>query len=242
MEIYDYLEMCATDESLRKIRNIAVVPLCSQERKHIRIDHDVFHCMLKDLKIDPKVKSAKTNKNMQMSLKDFIPNADKHWFEHFEKKKFKRMAKREKTFKFEIDTDGVSATILFVNTNRDRGKKSLTHIDEVAEKWSVGEFERECGIDLGYKNPIAGVIRDQNGEEVNFKVSCNQFRTSTGDKKRERIRKKLAADFEQRAEADRENREHYDETPSPKGRRWLSYIDHRLKFFNDAIDTYTVPK
>lgn len=56
-----------------------------------------------------------------------------------------------------------------------------------------------------------------------------------------RIRKMLAANFEEMAEDDRENRDNYDKTPSPTGRRWIEYTDHRLKLYSDAIDTYIQP-
>lgn len=248
MEVYDHqkhVENARKENPGLKIkmyRNFMVVPLCSQERRHIKIDNDVFHCILKELKIDPKRRGKKKNQ-VQIPIEDFIKNKKKHWFTYFDEKKFKQMEKEEKKFYYEIDTDGISASILFENKHTNRHVKSDGYIDTIAEEYSLGEFDVEVGIDLGYKNPIAGVIREpKTGLETNFKVTSRQFHASTGCKKRERIAKKLAGPFEKLAEADRQNRDEYSETPSPMGPNWFDYIVHRLKMFDDAIETYTNPK
>lgn len=245
MDIYDIQKEIkvehAADPNCEKklISNFTVVPICTQQRRHIRIDNDVLHCMLKELDLDPKRKGKrKGGKEVQIPIKDFIENAHTNWFKFFDWKKFKKMKKKTNKFSFQINTDGVSATVLFENTQREHNVQPAGYIDAVAEQFN--EFEIQCGIDTGYKNPIAGVIRHADtGIEENVKISARQFRTSTADKKRARIRQKLAGDFELVAAADRDS---YDETPSPMGANWFDYIVHRLKLFERAIDTYTNPK
>lgn len=132
---------------------------------------------------------------------------------------------------------------MFKNEHRDRHVKPDGYIDVIAEKYSLGEYQIECGNDPGYKYPITGVLREpKTGIEENIKVSSRQFHSSTGNKKRARITKKLAGAFEEVARADREDRNEYQEMPSPVGLNWFDYIVHRLMFFDDAIHTYTNPK
>lgn len=56
MEIYRYQAYVKAkrekdpDAKLKQVRNFIVVPLCTQQRRHIKIDHDAFHCMLNRIK------------------------------------------------------------------------------------------------------------------------------------------------------------------------------------------------
>ena len=43
-------------------------------------------------------------------------------------------------------------------------------------------------------------------------------------------------------QADRNNRQLYAQMPSPKGSNWPDYVHHRLRMFENAIDTYTTEK
>lgn len=231
-------KVCAEKKQKTKlVRNFTVVPLCSQQRCHIKIDHDVFHCLLKDLNLDPKRSGKKRGSKAQQNLVQFIKKASENWFKFFDQKQFKRMAKRHKTFDYQIDTDGVSASVLFKNKHRDRNSKPAEYINSITEKYQREEFDIVCGIDPGMKYPIAGVAREiETGEETNFKVSSRQFRASAGDAKRARIAKKLAGAFENKT---RREMEAFPEIPSAMSHNWMQYIEHRLKHFEEAIKVYT---
>lgn len=147
------------------------------------------------------------------------------------------MEKRHKKFHYQIDTDGVSASILFENKHRNRNTRPDEYINSITGEYQRGEFNIVCAIDPGIKYPIAGITRViATGEEVNFKVSSRQIRASAGDAKRARIAKKLAGAFEKKT---RREMEAFPEIPSAMSHNWMQYIEHRLKHFEEAIEVYT---
>lgn len=140
MEIYRYQAYMKAkrekdpDAKLKQVRDFIVVPLCTQQRRHIKIDHDAFHCMLIELKIDPKVRASKTHRKRtgsttkQTTLGQFTgKNTRNHWFEHIDKQKIEQMEKQKK-FYHQIDND-VVASVLFENKHRDRNVKPDGYID-----------------------------------------------------------------------------------------------------------------
>lgn len=242
VRVYDYQVRCQRDRNLRKVKNFTVVPMSSFKRHHVRLDNESFFCVLKELNIDPKKKSVKKTETgfSRITIEQFIKNKSKYWFEHFNKKKFKSMEKKQKKFHYQIVSDGVSASILFNNKNRSKKLKSDDYIDIISEKYSNEEYNLVCGFDPGYKNWLGGVVRDEkNGEEKNIKITSKQFHNKTGKHKRVRKAKRWTKHFERAAAMDREDRNIWPETPSPCSRNWFNYVLHRLKMFNDGIRTYT---
>lgn len=94
-----------------------------------------------------------------MPINRFINEKQKHWYTHFKKNEFDKMKKRQKKFGYQIVSDGVAASVLFENKNR-----QLVHSSdesEIKEKYIENQYKNQCGIDLGYKLWIACVKKDQ---------------------------------------------------------------------------------
>lgn len=104
---------------MKYVRNFKV-PLCTQQSQH-KID-------TADFRTTKKLHSVKIEKNYEYKTI--------YWFTYFDEK---RIEENEKKFHFRIDTDGVTASILYENKNRVRNVKSADYIDTVAEKYFRGD-------------------------------------------------------------------------------------------------------
>lgn len=102
------------DQHRGKIRNFVVVPMCSYQRKHIKIDTSVLCRILCSRNIQPPSgKIGARGQQLKMREKDFTKG---HWNQYVDMGRIHRMAKH-KQFEYSIVTDGVAASILYTKVS-----------------------------------------------------------------------------------------------------------------------------
>lgn len=153
-----------------KINNFTCVPVCSFQRRHIRIDTDVLYNLLCAAKQVPQRCLAQTKKGVvkmrNCKQKEFRENATFNWCWFFDIEKIDSQVNFKKDFAFQLMSDGVSVSVLY---ERPVGPTAALDDDEIRKMWLAGEFSYELGIDPGMRTWNATVRRDlRNGEEVIF--------------------------------------------------------------------------
>lgn len=154
-----------------KIANFTVIPMCSFQRRHIRIDTDVLYALLAEKnKVPLKLGERKSWRNV--TAKEFGSNMKGSWGLFFDLDKIMKMVNGKKTFDHQIVSDGVSATVCYFKPNQ---PEPVILNDELLRRYDAGEFWYELGIDPGMRTWNATVRRDYfTGEEVSkFKTLFN---------------------------------------------------------------------
>lgn len=153
-----------------EIHNFAAIPMCSFQRRHIKIDTTVLYNILCNIKQAPK-KNGKTTKKgkvkeVNITQDEFLLNKTGSWGLFFDMEKIKRLVKYKKEFGHSIVTDGVSCSILYEQPERQAAE---TDDQEVLRRYQAGEFFYELGIDPGMRTWCAAVRRNiRTSEEVTF--------------------------------------------------------------------------
>jgi len=82
------------------------------------------------------------------------------------------LVKGKYEFWFEIITDGVSATALFLRPSK---MQAAISDDELFERYMHDEFEYEISIDPGMRTYIAALQRNIKTQEEVIELTFNQF-------------------------------------------------------------------
>lgn len=158
-----------------KIKNFTVVPMCTFQRRHIRIDTDALYNILGGIKETPRKLGAPTKKGTvkmrNITCKEFMSNMNGSWSAFFDMDKINSQVRNKKRFVHQIVSDGVSVTVLY-----DRPEQAVALIDdeEIRRRHEAGEFDYELGIDPGMRTWNAAVrYCFKTNEEVTFEKNCN---------------------------------------------------------------------
>lgn len=152
-----------------KIHNFAVVPICSFQRRHIRIDTDALYNILCNVKkIPQKIGNRKmkdgTVDSVNISPDEFRKNPIASWNLFFDVERMLNFVHYTREFRCQICSDGVAATILYDAPKVEAEGKSD---EEVIRMYRAKLFAYELGIDPGYRTWNATVRRNiLTGEEV----------------------------------------------------------------------------
>lgn len=157
----------------KRIQNFAVVPMCSFQRRHIKIDTAALYNILAKLKLVPKkcgklIDKKGNPKLINITQNEFGRDPIGSWNLFFDVEKIRKLKHNQQNFHGMICSDGVSATILY-----ERPKEQPTEVsdEEVRRQYRAGVFHYELGIDMGYRTWNATVRRSINtGEEVKFRI------------------------------------------------------------------------
>ncbi|RYE17060.1 MAG: hypothetical protein EOP45_16460 [Sphingobacteriaceae bacterium] len=172
-QITEYHDWMANNDipDAPKIKNLCVIPICSHERKPVKIDADVLYRMMCDTGICPR-----NEYGTQVKVGHVTSNKEHYFKEIFNMEKINRMLKVNKTFYYHVVSDGVSMSILY--------KVRQTVLDQlitdgvVKKRYEDGFYVYELAIDPNMKTWMAVVRRDiQTGKEV-----CAQHITINIDK------------------------------------------------------------
>lgn len=148
-----------------KLKNLSVIPICSHMRKHIRIDADVLYRMLCETKL-----IGKDENGIQPTGSYVCANKEWYFKGVFNVDKINRMLKANKTFHYQIVSDGVSASILY--TVPQTVLETMQSDGIVKRKYYDGQFVYEIGMDPGMKTWVAVVRRHiDTGKEVFVNIS-----------------------------------------------------------------------
>ena len=255
-QIDAYHRDCRTNNVPIKVGNFMVVPIHSSRMKHIRIDGVTFKKLLEHLKLHPTKPSpikkfALKGKRIQLGIKEFNDARDElgynpHWFDHFNRRKIMRMQRRSKSFDYQLLTDGVSVSLQFSEPKPSKPqsfeqmlKKQAEKYAEFGQRYDEGLYDTVVGLDPGYKLYIAGVIKNQvSGEESQVKITSRKFYNMMRQNIRDRKVKQFTGDFEALTASDRETN-YNGEVVTPMSMRYMLYIEHRLKYIDEAIELYT---
>lgn len=172
-----------------QIKNFTVVPMCSFQRRHIRIDTDVLYEILAKVKEedDGKVKEkdgekAKcllpkkcgmtrkdgTTKWRNFTKTDLYKNEMGGWSLFFDMEKILKLRNNKNDFHFQLLSDGVSVSIQY---QEPKHKPAEISDEEVLRQYRAGVFKYELGIDPGMRTWNATVRRCIRTKE---EVSLNQ--------------------------------------------------------------------
>lgn len=83
--------------------------------------------------------------------------------------------------------------------------------------------------------PFAGVRRNKDGSEDNIRLTNGQYHRRTKYNVREKWRKKLTQDIDEKMKKDRESKA---EQPGPRCENHDEYAEHIIKHFNEALTAY----
>lgn len=160
-EYHDWAE-ASNNTKLPKIKNLAVIPICSHLRKPIRIDADVLSHMLAETRLIPRDKY-----NRQIDRNDIIRDKENYFNQYFNMEHIHRILKANKEFQYSIVCDGVSASILYkVPKNV---LEQLESDDIIKKRYEDGHYHYELGIDPGMRTWNATVRRHiASGKEVSI--------------------------------------------------------------------------
>lgn len=146
-----------------EIHNFAAIPMCSFQRRNIRIDSDVLYRLLCETDLVPK-KDGKRKDKINIKYPEFSKDMYGNWNRVFDLDKITKMVHGKKTFDFQILSDGVSVTMLFTKPKTPEVPVSK---EEVLAQYHAGVFFYELGIDPGMRTWNATVRRNiKTGEEV----------------------------------------------------------------------------
>lgn len=153
-----------------EIHNFSAIPICSNQRRHIRIDTEVLYSLLAEIgHVPKKVGKTKAKPLVMIKPNEFRANEVGGWGLFFDTSKISAMVKGKKQFNLQIVTDGVSATVIY---RRPKRAKPASMKETVRWLLSLGFFYYILGIDPGMRTFNATVRRDlRTGEEV---CECNK--------------------------------------------------------------------
>lgn len=146
-----------------KILNFAAIPMCTFQRRHIRIDTDVLYRLLCKTKL-VQTKMGKREKPINITQTEFFADKSDNWYRFIDLDKIAQMVKGKKAFDFQLISDGVAATVLYLKPKQPEVPISKA---EVLRQYNAGLFYYLLGIDPGMRTYNATVRRNINtGEEV----------------------------------------------------------------------------
>lgn len=153
-----------------KIANFAAIPMCTFQRRHVRIDTDVLYNILCAVKEVPRKLGMPTKKGKvkmrNITQNDFRLNEAGSWDLFFDRAKIDRQVKSKKPFPYQILSDGVSATLLY--SKPQEPECTITN-EEIVNRLEDGQLSYEIGIDPGMRTWNAAVRRNLlTGEEVSY--------------------------------------------------------------------------
>lgn len=154
-----------------EISNFVAIPMCTFQRRHIRIDTDVLYNILGGIKETPRKIGKRIKKGIEqmrnITFDEFRSNITGSWNLYFDMDKINELVKNKKRFVHQIVSDGVSVTVLY-----DRPIREAVPPDdnEIRRLYEAGAFAYELGMDPGMRTWNATVRYDLNtGEEVIFR-------------------------------------------------------------------------
>ncbi|XP_031636640.1 uncharacterized protein LOC116349379 [Contarinia nasturtii] len=226
-----------------QIKNFVVVPMCSFQRRHIRIDTDALYTILASVKLVPlkcglKKRKDKTTNSINITSNEFRRNKILSWNLFFNVEKVQQLVHFKKYFDFQICSDGVSVSMMYK-------KPKLPPLEisdaEIMKMYKGNKLKYAIGCDPGMKTWNASVRRDlDTKEEVNLRISSKRYHWDAKQGRRNAKAERITRLFTYDEKADR-NRvaATLGTMPSPRETSWRSYIEHRLRVMNDGIETYT---
>lgn len=147
-----------------KVKNLAVIPICSFRRTHVTIDNFTLYKILCKLRIVPKT-PGKRVAHRNIKFKEFMAHKEWCWNQYFYMRKIKWFVRRKKKFRFRFLSDGQAVSLAYDVEQRD-----FQPLDKeaIVERHDNGGFGVETAIDPGDKTWIAAVQRDiETQKEVN---------------------------------------------------------------------------
>ncbi|XP_055323050.1 uncharacterized protein LOC129578450 isoform X1 [Sitodiplosis mosellana] len=161
-----------------EITTFTVIPKCTFQRRHVKIDTDALYNILCGVKAMKRTKGTRVLRNGEFQQRYISQTEFKRissWRSYFNMDEIIKLVKNKKEFGDSIISDGVSASVLFKLP-----KQSKTVADEeeaeTKRKYFANEFAYALGIDPGMRTFIASVRLDlKTGEETNEKISFKQY-------------------------------------------------------------------
>lgn len=147
-----------------EIHNFSAIPICSSQRRHIKIDTASLRSLLCEIDLVPKKPGQRKNTFINVTQNEFLSDKPGNWFLFFDRDKITRMVNGKKVFGNSIITDGVAATVLY---DRPANPEPPISKAEVLRQLMADSFHYIIGIDPGMRTFNATVRMDlRTGEEV----------------------------------------------------------------------------
>jgi hypothetical protein len=150
-----------------------------------------------------------------MTREDFTKNPKKAWskvIDHTQLKTLDGSSKCQKQFDHSILTDGVAISLTCKKTIQEYSEKK--RIEIIKKKLKNGLYKFIFGLDPGYRLTLGGVRRGAaNAFERNIRLKCGKFYQYSREFHRNKKKKKIDADLQQKLVDDRKRFEY---TPSSK--------------------------
>lgn len=238
-----------------------IVPIYSFKRQHISVDRNVFYWLLSSVKCQHP--AFRTIPNGPKKSEGQITHTEwaTLWREYFNIDRLTHDAQNspnQAIIEFEecLMTNGQAdsfvmrrTTPLDVDGQQQDPNKTAEQIaaekierQRLVERGKIEEAEQLIALDIGDKLPFSGIRRLEDGTEINIRKTNREFHNDTNSRRRTIRMRKLSHDIDEEMRQDRErlarlNGNH--EQPGPRSENYLEYAEHIIKYFNDAIATYT---
>lgn len=158
-----------------EVTNFVIVPICSFQRRHIKIDTTALYNILCGIKAVPRKIGARMSVKGEMTWintkqNEFLANMPGSWRLFFDMDKIKELGLNKKTFGNSIVTDGVSCSVMFEKPPKPDIELNKA---ELIQKIEAGGIRNQIGLDPGMKTFIAAVRKNLvTGEEVTTFFYC----------------------------------------------------------------------
>lgn len=247
-----------------KVRNLAVIPICNFQRKHVAVDNYSLYKVICEMfarrsaeneaAAEGKVKAEdqkgekekkKAGKSREtISYNQFREHQQWYWDNIFDLPKIRRLAKEKdgskRKFRFRILSDGVSVSLQF---DIKRAKVQSIDMKKIKQQLLDGFFRYIIGIDPGDKTWNATTRRTvASGKEVNLTTSSKRYHWDAQQSKRNKKAKRWTKDYTAEEQRDLNDRTLYPATPSPMSRNWIHYVMHRMKMLTRGMAVYATAK
>ncbi|XP_055325785.1 uncharacterized protein LOC129579640 [Sitodiplosis mosellana] len=154
-----------------RVKNLAVIPICSFTRTHYPLDNKTLYSLLCALKVAPK-NQGKYNE-INITREEFIKQKELYWNEFFDMRKIYRLGRSRKKFRFRILSNGQAVSLQF---NVDKTKMSNMESDKKAIVQNYKKFVNEGGTDPGVNTWNATTVHNiETGKETNYTISSKQY-------------------------------------------------------------------
>ncbi|XP_055310399.1 uncharacterized protein LOC129573632 [Sitodiplosis mosellana] len=144
-----------------RVKNLAVIPICSFTRTHFTLDNKTLYYLLRQLEIVP----------LNITEDEFRKQKEYYWGQYFDMRKIYHLGRSRKKFRFRILSNGQAVSLQF-----DIDKTKLKPVDKKAIAQNYKEFVNEGGTDPGVNTWNATTAHNiETGKETNYTISSKQY-------------------------------------------------------------------
>ena len=176
-----------------KIKQLVIARIYRLKWQHV---HNISTVYIGFLKITPK---KANNQRTNISLNESIGDQENQCAIIFNMPIIKKMCRKHKlkqSFSHQLETDGISVSILYSTHKVEHDSSIDDRLLKIRAKYESGFYENEIGVDLLYNTYVEALkINPSNQIKSIFKIKSKQFHRSTKNNIRKKRFRRLACSW-----------------------------------------------